>query len=84
MVFGALLGGAFGNLVDRLLRSPGVGRGRVIDWIHLHHWPVFNIADTAISLGGVAAVLLVLRGISYDGAPPGGEDRPAESPILDP
>ena len=64
---GLLLGGALGNLVDRLLRSPGPFRGEVVDWIQLPHWPVFNLADSAIVIGGVVAVLLSSRGISLDG-----------------
>ena len=58
VVLGLLLGGALGNLADRLFRAPGFGRGEVIDWIHLHHWPYFNIADSAITIGGVLAVVL--------------------------
>jgi signal peptidase II len=67
MVLGLLLGGALGNLADRLFRSPGPLRGHVVDWIQLPHWPVFNLADSAIVIGGVIAVLLVLRGIGLDG-----------------
>jgi signal peptidase II len=62
-VLGLLLGGAVGNLIDRFARAPGPGRGEVVDWIHLHHWPVFNLADSAIVVGAVLAVLLSLRGI---------------------
>ena len=62
-VLGLLLGGAVGNLIDRFARAPGPGRGEVIDWIHLHHWPVFNVADSAIVVGAVIAVLLSVRGI---------------------
>jgi signal peptidase II len=61
-----LLGGALGNLSDRLLRSPGVFRGHVVDWIELPHWPIFNLADSAIVLGGVLAVLLSLLGVELD------------------
>jgi signal peptidase II len=64
--FGLLLGGALGNLTDRLFRSPGVFRGHVVDWIELPHWPVFNLADSAIVVGGVLAVLLSLRGVELD------------------
>lgn len=69
VVLGALLGGAVGNLVDRLFRDPAPLRGAVVDWIHLSHWPVFNVADSAIVLGGVAAVLLAARGATLDGSP---------------
>jgi signal peptidase II len=64
---GLLLGGATGNLLDRLLRSPGPGRGAVVDFIDFQVWPSFNIADSAIVTGGVLAVLLSLRGIELDG-----------------
>jgi signal peptidase II len=64
---GLLLGGALGNLGDRLFRAPGPLRGHVIDWIHLHHWPVFNVADSAIVVGGLLAVVLSMRGIRLDG-----------------
>jgi signal peptidase II len=64
---GLLLGGALGNLGDRLFRAPGPLRGHVVDWIHLHHWPVFNLADSGIVIGGLIAVLLSMRGIRLDG-----------------
>jgi signal peptidase II len=64
---GLLLGGASGNLVDRLLRSPGPGRGAVVDFLDFQVWPSFNVADSAIVTGGALAVLLSLRGIEVDG-----------------
>ncbi len=67
IALGLLLGGATGNLTDRIFRSPGPGRGNVVDWIQLPHWPVFNMADSAIVCGGVLAVLLATRGIGIDG-----------------
>ena len=67
ITLGLLLGGATGNLADRIFRSPGLFRGDVVDWIELPHWPVFNLADSAIVCGGVLAVLLALRGIHLDG-----------------
>ena len=42
-------------------------RGDVVDWIQLPHWPVFNLADSAIVCGGVLAVLLAVRGLRMDG-----------------
>jgi signal peptidase II len=72
---GLLLGGALGNLTDRLLRDPGPLRGHVVDWIQLPHWPVFNIADAAIVLGGCLAVLLAGRGVPLEGQP--ADDGPA-------
>jgi signal peptidase II len=45
-----------------------VFRGAVVDWIDLRWWPVFNLADSGIVLGGLLAVLLALRGIGVDGS----------------
>jgi signal peptidase II len=49
---GLVLGGALGNLTDRVIRESGL-RGRVVDFIDLHVWPVFNLADSAIVVGAV-------------------------------
>jgi signal peptidase II len=65
---GLLLGGASGNLVDRLFRSPGPGRGAVVDFIDFQVFPSFNVADSAITVGAVLAVLLSVRGIELDGS----------------
>lgn len=59
----ALLAGALGNLLDRLLRAPGVGRGAVVDFIDLRHFATFNVADSFITCGAVLALLLTLRGV---------------------
>ena len=67
ITLGLLLGGATGNLADRIFRAPGPMRGYVVDWIQLPHWPVFNLADSAIVCGGVLAVLLAVRGLRLDG-----------------
>lgn len=72
---GLLLGGALGNLLDRILRSPAPFRGHVVDWIELPHWPVFNIADSAIVTGGLVAVLLSVLGLGLDGHRDGHQDR---------
>ena len=56
---GLVLGGAVGNLVDRLVRSPGFLRGEVVDFIKVPHWPTFNVADCAITVG---VVLIAIRG----------------------
>ncbi len=64
---GLLLGGATGNLVDRLFRSPGPGRGAVIDFLDFQVWPSFNVADSGIVVGGLLAVLLSFRNIEVDG-----------------
>ena len=68
ITLGLLLGGALGNLGDRVFRSPGFLRGHVVDWIQVPHWPVFNLADSAICCGGVLAVVLSWRGIAVDGS----------------
>ncbi len=57
VALGLVLGGALGNLVDRIARPPGAFRGRVIDFIDFHWWPVFNLADSAVVIG--AALLLI-------------------------
>lgn len=54
-----VLGGALGNLVDRVFRDPGFLHGAVVDFVSVGRWPTFNIADSAITIG---AVLIVLRG----------------------
>jgi lipoprotein signal peptidase len=80
VTLGLLLGGAAGNLGDRIFRSPGPFRGYVVDWIQLPHWPVFNIADSCIVCGGVLAVLLAARGIPLDGGQPDGVRPHGEQP----
>ena len=67
LALGLLLGGASGNLVDRLLRSPGPGRGAVVDFIDFQVWPSFNVADSGIVVGGALAVILSFRGLEVDG-----------------
>lgn len=58
VALGLLLGGAAGNLIDRLARAPGPGRGRVVDFIDYHGWFTGNVADIAIV---VSAALLIVR-----------------------
>ena len=70
ITLGLLLGGATGNLADRIFRAPGLFEGHVVDWIQLPDWPVFNLADSAIVCAGVLVVLLALRGIRLDGTRP--------------
>ena len=55
-----VLGGALGNLVDRFVRAPGFLRGHVIDFVSVGWWPVFNVADSCITIG---AVLLIVRSL---------------------
>ncbi|MFJ9774894.1 signal peptidase II [Kitasatospora sp. NPDC101157] len=68
IALGLLLGGALGNLTDRLFRAPGVFRGHVVDFISVQHFAVFNLADSAIVCGGILVVLLSFRGSNPDGS----------------
>jgi signal peptidase II len=67
VALGLLLGGASGNLTDRIFRAPAPFRGWVVDWIQLPHWPVFNLADSAITCGAVLMVVLATFGYRLDG-----------------
>lgn len=69
---GLIVGGALGNLVDRIFRAPGVFQGGVVDFISVldpagQVWPIFNVADSAIVCGGLLGVLLAFRGRDFDG-----------------
>lgn len=68
VALGGLLGGAIGNLIDRLTRAPGVGRGYVVDFIQLPYWPVFNVADMCVVGSAILMVALTLFGVAYKGA----------------
>ena len=63
VALGLLLGGAFGNLADRLFRAGdgGLLGGHVVDFVDLQWWPVFNVADVGISTGAALLVLLSWR-----------------------
>ena len=63
LALGLVLGGALGNLVDRLFRPPGPFRGRVVDFIDFRVWPTFNLADAAVVIG---AILLAIHSILED------------------
>lgn len=67
IALGLLLGGALGNLTDRVFRSPGVFEGAVVDFIAPAHFAVFNLADSAIVCGGILIVLLSFKGLDPDG-----------------
>ncbi len=58
---GLVLGGAIGNLIDRVFRGPGLLDGEVVDFIDFDFFPTFNVADSAITIGAVLAVLLAIR-----------------------
>ncbi len=62
IAFGLVLGGALGNLGDRLFRPPGPFRGRVIDFIDFRVWPTFNVADVAVVAGAALLALASFRG----------------------
>ncbi|GAB39114.1 lipoprotein signal peptidase [Gordonia sputi NBRC 100414] len=65
---GLVLGGAIGNLIDRIFRDPAPLRGHVVDFISVGWWPVFNVADSAVVCGAVLLVVLSLLGYDYDGS----------------
>lgn len=67
LALGLLLGGALGNLTDRLLRQPGPLRGHVVDFLQLPNWPVFNLADSAIVVAAALVAWRSIRGIGLDG-----------------
>ncbi|WP_237421660.1 signal peptidase II [Gordonia sp. SID5947] len=75
---GLVLGGAMGNLADRIFRSPGPLRGHVVDFVSVGWWPVFNVADSAVVCGAVLLVALSLLGFEYDGSRTGWAARRAE------
>lgn len=64
---GLVLGGAVGNLIDRIFRAPGPLRGHVVDFMSVGWWPVFNVADSAVVCGAVLLVVLTLFGFEFDG-----------------
>ncbi len=68
---GLVLGGALGNLTDRVVRGPRLS-GRVVDFVDLHVWPVFNVADSAIVVG---AIILAATGFAV-----GRTRRPPDPP----
>lgn len=58
---GGIIGGALGNLADRIFRGAGWGRGAVVDFIDLQWWPIFNVADAAITVGLVLVLFDLYR-----------------------
>jgi signal peptidase II len=81
IALGLLLGGAMGNLSDRIFRAPGLFRGDVVDWIAVtRFYPIFNLADSAIVCGGILTVLLAMRGQHLDGTRGDAVPAPASTP----
>ncbi len=72
---GLILGGALGNLTDRLTRGSGVS-GRVVDFIHLHLWPTFNVADSCVVIGAFVVALGSLLHSTAPSAPRPAKDGP--------
>lgn len=73
VALGLVLGGALGNLVDRVFRDPGFLRGGVVDFLSVFGpngqvWPIFNVADSSIVCGGILGAVLAIRGIEFDGS----------------
>ena len=63
---GGLLGGALGNLTDRLFREPGFAHGHVVDFIALPNFPVFNVADSFITCSVALMFWLSFKGIAWE------------------
>ena len=61
VALGLVLGGAIGNLLDRVFRGDGFLNGKVIDFVDFDFFPTFNVADSAITIGAILAVLLAFR-----------------------
>ncbi|MBM6404107.1 signal peptidase II [Phycicoccus sp. CSK15P-2] len=78
LTLGLLLGGAVGNLVDRFARSPGPGRGHVVDFIDYFGWFVGNVADIAIVAAAGVVMLLAHRGVPLAAREPvvGAQEQP--------
>ncbi|GAC1367730.1 MAG: signal peptidase II [Pseudarthrobacter sp.] len=68
LALGLLLGGALGNLTDRLFREPSFAMGHVVDFIQLPNFAIFNIADSAVVSAVSIICILTLRGVSLDGS----------------
>lgn len=93
LALGAIWGGAAGNLIDRIFRAPGPGRGHVVDFIAYFDWFIGNVADVILFLAIIAILVLALRDIprsaldmarkSAEGARKSGKERTAhERPAL--
>jgi signal peptidase II len=75
VVLGLVLGGALGNLTDRLLRGEGLLRGEVVDFVKVGWWPVFNVADSCVVVGGILLAIFLGRAESEQRPAPADSDR---------
>ena len=75
VVLGLILGGALGNLTDRLFRGDGLLRGEVVDFVKVGIWPVFNLADSCIVVGGLLLAILLGRAERDQDQAPADRDR---------
>ncbi len=64
---GLLLGGAIGNLTDRIFREPAPFKGHVVDFLYINHYPVFNFADVALTFAAIVVFWRTWRGVGIDG-----------------
>ena len=79
VALGLLLGGALGNLTDRLFREPSFGVGHVVDFIAFPNFAIFNIADSAVVGGVILWCILTFMGIGIDGERvPSGKQPPKD------
>lgn len=65
IALGLALGGIFGNLSDRIFRTPGALQGEVVDWIQIPNWPVFNIADMSVVSAAILITLLSWKNVPF-------------------
>lgn len=77
---GLVVGGAVGNLIDRIARPYN---GGVVDFIHLPHWPTFNVADACITVGVILVAVFLWWGPSGTGRHPDRPDTPGGDAVGD-
>ncbi|WP_427017179.1 signal peptidase II [Pseudarthrobacter sp. P1] len=73
VALGLVLGGALGNLTDRLFREPSFGMGHVVDFISFPNFAIFNLADSAVVGGVILICILTLKGIPMRGKSAGND-----------
>ncbi len=83
-VVGMVIGGAAGNLLDRLLRvpysaAPGFMKGAVVDFIYTSWWPTFNVADSAVVVGGILLAIVAWRQPDPDSPTPEKSSSPVDT-----